>query len=248
MNKKLNFRIFSIIIALLVWEIFAHIINRPIIVPSIENVIFSLKELLISKSFYTNFGFTIMRIIITFLLDLLIALILGVFAYLIPKFETLIQPWESVFRSIPTMALIIASLIWFSSNYTPIFVSSAIIIPILYRNIVNALNNINKDMLEMIDLYKVPKIRRIFKVYIPSILPEVKTASRNSIGLLFKVMITSEVLSQPKYGIGAQFQIARSVLDTSMVFAISIIVIAFAYLLEGISDFLYTRGNNGYYM
>ncbi len=248
MKNKLNFKIISIILALITWEVFAHILNKPIIVPSIENVIISIKDLFTNKVFYINYSFTIFRIIETFFIDLIIALTLGTLAYLYPKLEILIQPWESVFRSVPTMALIIASLIWFSSDYTPLFVSSAIIIPIMYRSVVNALLDMDKEILEMIELYKVQKLRKIFKVYMPTIIPEIKTASRNSIGLLFKVMITAEVLSQPKYGIGAQFQIARAVLDTPMVFAISIVVIATAYLLEGLSDFLYKRGNNGYYL
>jgi NitT/TauT family transport system permease protein len=175
---------------------------------------------------------TLSRIALTFGLDLFLALLLGIPAGLHEKVEQIIRPVESTMRTIPTMGVVLLALIWLDTELTPIFVSSLIVFPILYRSVVDGIRNIDQKLVEFHSVHQVPFRKRLRCFYIPSLLPFLKTGTIASMGLGFKVMITAEVLSQPDLAVGTIFQIERAQLNTAGVMAWCVYLIAVASLFE----------------
>ncbi len=140
----------SVIIILVVWETSSAAVNQEIIIPSILTVGKELFKIISSVSAWTVIFWTITRILLTFILDFLLALLIGIPAGIYRNFEQAVRPLESAVRTVPTMGIILLSLIWLDSELTPVFVSSLIIFPILYRTVVDGIINIDRKLIDFI--------------------------------------------------------------------------------------------------
>ncbi len=222
----------SIISLLVIWEAVSAAVDQEIIIPSIVSVGRELAVILTSSTAWTVIFSTLSRIMITFILDLILALAAGIPAGINDNFEQAVRPVESAVRTVPTMGIILLSLIWLDSELTPIFVTSLIIFPILYRSVVGGIHNIDKKLIVFHKVHQIHFRRQLKYFYIPSMFPFLKTGTITSLGLGFKVMITAEVLSQPDRAIGTVFQIERAQLNTAAVMAWCVFMIAASSLFE----------------
>lgn len=222
----------SVFIILAVWETASVSVGQEIIIPSVVTVWKELFSIITSSSAWTVILSTMSRIIFTFTLDLSLALAVGIPAGIFISFEQAVRPLESAVRTVPTMGVILLSLIWLDSELTPVFVSSLIIFPILYRSVVDGIRNIDKKLIDFHKVHQIHFRRQLRFLYIPSMFPFLKTGTITSLGLGFKVMITAEVLSQPDKAIGTVFQIERAQLNTAAVMAWCIFMIGVSSLFE----------------
>ena len=224
----------SVLLILIIWELLSLKINQEIIIPSVFSVGRELLGILSSRSSWNVILWTLGRIFFTFFLDLFLALAVGIPAGINSKFEQAVRPVESSVRTVPTMGVILLSLIWLDSELTPVFVTSLIIFPILYRSVVDGIRNIDKKLIDFHKVHQIHFRKKLKFFYIPSMFPFLKTGTINSLGLGFKVMITAEVLSQPEKAIGTIFQIERAQLNTAAVIAWCVFMIAVSSLFEHI--------------
>ncbi|MEL3905627.1 MAG: ATP-binding cassette domain-containing protein [Treponema sp.] len=229
---RARYRFYGLAAGLALWQLLAVRIAHPLIIPRLEDVAVSTFFILTGADFAVTVTATLLRIAATIVIDTAAAFILGFAAGLSERVEAAFTPFETGMRAMPTMGLLLLSLIWFNSEITPVFVASLIAFPLLYRGVVNGVKNIDTRLIQMSAGFRVPLARKIIKLYIPSIQPFTLTAYSTALGLLVKVMVTAEVLSQPQKGIGTAFQIARAQLDTAAIFGWSIIVIAIAAAAE----------------
>lgn len=226
------YRLCGLAAGLGVWQAAAVLIAQPLIVPKLEAIAAAAAVILTGGHFLPAVAATLSRIAATIVIDTIAAFVLGIAAGISERIEAVLSPFETAMRAVPTMGVLLLSLIWFNSEITPVFVASLIALPILYRGVVNGVKNIDGRLITMSSGFRVPLLRRLIKLYIPSIRPFTLTAYSAALGLLVKVMVTAEVLSQPQRGIGTEFQIARAQLDTATIFGWAIIVIILAALME----------------
>ena len=226
------YRLCGLTAGLGIWQLTAMLIAQPLIVPKLEAIAAAVGNIFTGEDFFVTVAATLLRIAATIAIDTVIAFLLGIAAGVSERIEAALSPFETAMRAVPTMGVLLLSLIWFNSEITPIFVASLIALPLLYRGVVNGVKNIDISLIQMSTGFRVSFIRKLTQLYIPSIRPFTLTAYSATLGLLVKVMVTAEVLSQPRRGIGTEFQIARAQLDTATIFGWGIIVIIFAALME----------------
>ena len=226
------YRLCGLVAGLGLWQLTAVLIAQPLIVPRLEAIAAATVDILTGEDFFLTVAATLLRIAATIAIDTVIAFLLGIAAVVSARIEAALSPFETAMRAVPTMGILLLSLIWFNSEITPIFVASLIALPLLYRGVVNGVKNIDIRLIQMSTGFQVSFVRKLKQLYIPSIRPFTLTAYSATLGLLVKVMVTAEVLSQPRRGIGTEFQIARAQLDTATIFGWGIIVIVFAALME----------------
>ncbi len=214
------------------WEIISRAVGHEIIIPSLFLIVKEIIHILSSPELYNVILHTVMRIVLTFLIDFFLAVIIGIPAGLYKVMEELIRPLESAIRAVPTMGVILLALIWMESEIAPVFVTSLIIFPILYRSTVDSIHNLDRKLIEFHNVHHIPFSKKLRCFYIPAIFPFIRSSSVSALGLGFKVMITAEVLSQPKIAIGTIFQIERSQFNTAGVMAWCIIIISISSILE----------------
>lgn len=233
-NKKLNkkYQIISILIILTLWTIFAYVVDNTVKIPSPYETFIELIKIICNDKFLLQVTSTLTRVIISFSIAFVLGLVLGVVSGFNEGVYYLLNPIILILKSMPTMAVILLSLIWLGREISPILVCFLICFPIIYTAVVNGIVNIDKKLLEMTDIYRFTKSNKLKHLYLPSIKSALVTISATSFSLTIKVCIAAEVLSQPKYSMGTGFQMEKVALNTAGVLAWSVIAIVIAGIFE----------------
>lgn len=242
--KENKYWIVSILIVLLLWSCISNIINKEIILPSPYDVFKNLMIIVKDNYFLLIILSSLKRTIIGFVIALVLGVILGSLSGVFNSLYIILNPVVAFMKSAPTMGLIILALIWLDSESAPIAIGLMIVFPIIYNNIYLGMKQIDKKLIEMGKLYNLSKQDIFCSIYLPSLSPYIKSSLISGVGLNFKIIIATEVISQPKFGIGTNLQIERANLNTSAVFAWILIVVASVYIFDLIVEYLFSKYRN----
>ncbi|KYH28367.1 MULTISPECIES: ABC transporter permease [Clostridium] len=229
---KKSRKITILIFWLLIWELCSLFVNQSLFLPSPLEVLKVLLTLITETYFWKSVFSSISRVIIGLFLSIVIGIIAGVASGLNKFIEEILNPLILGIRAIPVMSIIILALVWFKSYYVSVFTAILTCFPIVYTNVVEGIKNVDIKLIEMAQIYKVKKKYIIKDIYLPSIRPYIVSGVLMCLGLGFKVTVSSEVLSTPKYSIGLNLLNSKSMLDTSELFAWTIVVILFSFIFE----------------
>lgn len=216
----------------IIWEGVALYIDNSLLFPRVSEIFLSLKNLVASGDFTLILWNTLSRFFISIVFSLILAIIFSVASYRYEVISFLLFPFIIFLRAVPTIAIIIVVLIWSSVEKVPIVVGMLILFPILYESILGGIKNVDKNLLKMSKVFKVPTKRVVRDIYIPSIYYSISSNIPSYMGLTFKVIIAGEVLSQESLSIGGEIFINKIYLESSNIFAWIIVVIVLNYLLE----------------
>ncbi len=231
-TKNKLFTLTSILALLLVWKLLAVFWNQELIMPSPEATLMQLWIVISDINFWPVVGATLGRGLIGFLISCGAGLILGFGAGFSPAIYWFLQPWVTVIRTTPVMSVVILAIIWFQSDIVPIFVTFLMIFPIIYSNVVTGIRNVDQQLLEMANMYRVKNRRIILELYLPAILPYLLAGASNAMGITWKVIIAAEILSQPLLAVGTRLMVAKIDLETAQVFAWTLVTIVISFIFE----------------
>ena len=234
-NKK--YLLFSIVIYIGLWQIAALIVDNNIAFPTVSEVGKAIYNIIAGKTFALLISTSIFRSIKALIFSLMISVILSIGSYLSKFIYNLINPLLSFIKSVPTMAFIVLLLIWVSKEYAPIIIGILISLPIFYDVVLNSLLNLDEEILEMCRVYNISIKDKITKIIFPSMIRETMKVLGSTAALIFKVVISAEVYSQPQYGIGASIQFEKINLNTSGIIAWMRIILAITYVFEILISF-----------
>ena len=239
-NKKLyqilnyTLPIVTVVLIVIVYAIISKVVNVELIAPSLGSVFKEFFAILGKAYFYKAVGGTLLRAFISYILSFVLALALAVLTKFYAPLRKAFSPIVALVRVLPTMSLILLALIWFNSFQSTVLVAFFVIFPMLYTGFCDAIESVDKDLIEMARVYSVDKRRLVTKLYIPQTLPSVFTSIKSSIGLNLKLVISAEVLAQTVDSMGVYMQLAKINLDTAVLLAWTIVAILLGGLIEGI--------------
>ncbi len=236
----------SVICSVVLWKLISVWVGKPVIIPSPEETLDNLIKIIKNPSFSTIMYYSLRRMFVGFTITISLALILGSISGIYKPVYYLLKPIVTIFKSIPTMAVILLAIIWLESEKAPMLVGALVCFPIMYQNVVEGIENADKKLIEMTKLYKISKFKIMKEVYLPSMKTYLLAALSTTSGLNIKIVIAAEVLCQPQISIGTNFQIERSNLNTGGVFAWSIIAIVIASSFDIILKYIKQRSKLGY--
>lgn len=239
--KNRRYAILSAVVVLLLWGMIAGIVNNPIKIPSPKETAFAFVTIVKGEYFYIEVVNSLKRILLSFLISLSCGVILGIVSGFVTPIYYLLKPIVLTQRAMPTMGVILLSLIWLNREIAPVLVGILVIFPIIYSAVVNGVRNIDKKLIEMVEIYHFSKKRKLIYLYLPSIRSSLMSVSAAVISLNIKIIIAAEVLSQPKHAIGTGFQIEKVALNTAGVLAWSIVAIILAGFFEWLIETLFTK-------
>lgn len=231
----------SLFFFLIIWEGVALYIDNSLLFPRIQEVFHSLVNLLLGEDFFFILWNSLSRFFISVVVALIFSIILAVLSYKYEFIKFLLSPFIVFLRAVPTIAIIILVLIWSSVERVPIVVGFLILFPILYEGILGGIKNVDKNLLKMSKVFKVPTSRVVRDIFIPSVYYSISSNIPSYVGLTFKVIIAGEVLSQESLSIGGEIFINKIYLESSNIFAWIIVVIILNYLLERGLKFINSR-------
>lgn len=231
----------SILVLLVLWEAVARIIGSQIIVPTPAATFIKLVRLLATPSFWTSVAATVSRGVLGFVISLAAGVLVGVAAGASSLIRSGVSPVLTVLRATPVMSVILLALIWFRTDWVPVFVAFLMVFPILCGNVMEGVRNVDVGLLRMAGVYEIPRKRVIAEIYLPSAVPYLIAAMRSAVGITWKVVVAAEVLSQPLHAVGTGLQLSKYRLDTAGVFAWTFVAIALTALSERALEWIERR-------
>lgn len=236
--ENILYPLFVVLIVFLIWQIAAWIIDVDLILPRPLAAIQNIGALFKNASFWTSLGWTYLRSLESFGLAFLIALLCSIFAYINRSCEKIFNPLMAIVRAIPTMSIILILVISLTPRIAPVIVSFIVISPTLYQSFLAGFKGIDQNLVEMVELYKVPKKKQIIKFYIPSVLPTILDNSAAGISLTIKLVIAAEALAQTRNSIGRMMQGAKVALEVEQLFALTILAVILSLFSEWLIRFI----------
>ena len=153
----------SVIFWLAVWAAAARIIDRELFLPGPLSVMAALSKLVSAGSYWLAISNSMLNIISGYLLAILIGLFLAVISYRVSAVCYFISLPLRIIRTIPVASFIILALLWISSRRLALLISFLMVIPIVYENVLEGLNNTDPELLEMAYIAKMPFMKKISK-------------------------------------------------------------------------------------
>ncbi|WP_326910774.1 ABC transporter permease [Sedimentibacter sp. MB31-C6] len=241
-SKYKNFLI--ILFWIIIWEIFALIINQEIYLPSPISTFQSLYKLLFSQDTYITILYSTYRTLFGFFISCILGIIFGYFCGINKYLFDLFNPLVSVIRTIPVMSIIIIAIIWFKDTNVPIFVAFLMCFPIIWTNTIYGIKETDIKLLQMCKVYNISKIHIVKSVYFYSALPYIKSGMLSALGISWKVTSAAEVLSLPKYSIGSHLYDSKVYLEIPDLFAWTLIILFLSILFEKTLKLLFKMGDS----
>lgn len=217
---------------LFLWQLAYWGVGRDVILPSPVNTFSTLGQMIIEQSFYQDVSATMLRVLSGIVISFASGLIAAVAAYLIPLLKDVLGFAVQILKSTPVMAVIIFALLWLSSDNVPIFVCFLMCYPIVYTNVLSGLESLNREYIEMSQVYHLRKRDMIHFIYIPFVAPHIKSALSLTTGLSWKTVVAAEVLSSPRFSMGYNLLNAKVYLETESLFAWIIAIVSLSMIFE----------------
>ena len=228
----------SIVFLYVLWYFVSMYIdkNMPynLVLPNPNLVLKKVVSLLGKSSTYLIIFSSFSRLLIALVFSFLGAIIIGTVASLSAAFDAFLRPYISSIRAIPVASMLIVILLWIGAKDAPIVICAMVVFPLFYEMILESIKNMEKSYLEVISLDSSFNFFVFRKVYIPSILNNLFISFIQSIGLGFKVLVMSELISYTEDSIGKKIYTSKLNLDIEGVFAWTIIIIAIVMIIEWI--------------
>ncbi|PKM51768.1 MAG: ABC transporter permease [Firmicutes bacterium HGW-Firmicutes-7] len=233
-NKTLFHKVCALLFLIFIWHIVAWIINEELFVPTPFSTFKALNSLVFDSDFWVVIGTSIYRVLLGFTISIVIGIITGIASGLNKMIYELFHPMIVIVKSTPVLSFIIIALLWFDSGDVPIFICFLMCYPIIWTSVVQGIKQVDIDLLEMAKIYQI-KTRYVIKnIYIPTAIPYLISGILSGLGLGWKVTVAAEVLSHPKYSIGAYLHDAKIYLESDQLFAWTIVVIILSMVFENI--------------
>lgn len=230
--------VLSCLAIVLVWWVAAVALDVPVILPAPDEVLRTTIGLFGSKTFLSNIGGTVLRALYSFVLITLCGTLCGVLAGRFVAFRKAIAPLVALFKATPVMSVILLAFIWLGTSAVPVFSAFLMAFPVMFVQTMDAYSNIDEKLEQMCMVYGIEGPCRMKYLIIPSMMPQILTGARQTLSMVWKVVIAAEVIVLPKYGIGRSLQLAQIQLETNVVLAWTIVAVLLTALGDAAFDLL----------
>lgn len=217
---------------ILLWQIISHIVDNELLLPGPLDTAGGLFSLLVDTQFYADIASTVSRCLIAIALSLAIGAILALISYRVGFVRDILSLPVAFLKSVPIMAVAIYMIFLLSSGNVPVLVCFILCFPIVYTNLLQGLDSMDRIYLEMSIVYGLDTGKVIRYIYIPQLYPYFKSAVSLIAGMSWKAIVTAEVLSIPKFSLGYELMNAKYYLRTELLFAYVLTIVALSVSFE----------------
>ena len=214
------------------WHILAVSMDNFLLLPTPVQVLRRLGELMAEKTFWHITAVSIGRILLGTVAAMAVGVVLAVLSTASAFVDALISPAITVVRASPVASFAILVLIWVERDFVPVLICGMMVLPVIYSNVCAGIRGVDVQLLEMAEVYRLPKVRVLRRIYIPSVLPYFRAACSSALGLGWKAGIAAEVLTVPKSSIGRMIADSKLYLMTEDLFAWTLLVVVLSLLLQ----------------
>lgn len=217
---------------LAVWALLALAVDNRILLATPSEAAAELIALLGKSSFYRTAAMSLLRIGAGFLTGFTAAVLLAAGSSRFPLLAEFLSPVMSLLKSIPVASFVVLLLIWWGSSFLAVAICFLVVLPNIYISTLEGLKNVDRELLEMAKVFRLPFRNRFFYIYRPALRPYLYSSMKVALGMSWKSGVAAEVIGTPDYSIGERLYLSKVYLDTAGVFAWTAVVILFSFLFE----------------
>lgn len=233
-NRAL-FLVFSLIIGVLIWYLFARILALPtFILPGpglvLQRFVRSISEGQLTRHILA----TLIEVLAGLFLGGITASILGYLLAKSPSLEKLISPYVVASQSIPVVAIAPLLVIWFGPGiFSKILICSLMVFfPILINTVVG-LREVPQDLRDLMRSLQASRMQTFWKLEVPAALPIFLGGLRVGATLSVIGAVVGELVGADR-GLGFLINVGRGQYDTALVFVSVITLIIMAMTFYGL--------------
>lgn len=238
-------KIEKILVPLIFWfAIFwglSLIVNNSILFPSPLAVLVKMSEKLISYSFWLLFFKTGLKIVFALILSQSLGVIFAYLSYRSSFMRGISDSFMAFVKTSPVAVLTIILLVWLPASLISIFLVILVVLPQTYLSLLSSLDNIDRDVREMLDIFRVGSKNRLKYVYGRLMFQTLLSSFSFVWGFAWKSGISGEIISQARQSFGNLFYQAKIYLEIDEIFAYSILLVLLTFLLEKLILYLIRR-------
>lgn len=219
---------------LAIWILVAKKINSPYILPNPKDVLSCLGNLITKADFWLISFTSLLRVAMGILLSFFIGIILAICTTHFKLVRLFLSPLLTAIKSTPVASFIILAFVWMQTDIIPIFITSLIVIPMVWSNISEGILAVDPLLVEVTKIYRFSPTKKLFRLYIPTIAPYFMATCKSALGMAWKAGIAAEILAPPEKSIGGEIIEAKRWLEMPTMFAWTVVVILLSLLFEKI--------------
>ena len=237
-QKKNNIKLWTIAFWLFIWQIASMVLNKQILLASPQSVGRCLISLVQTIAFWKAIWFSFERITAGFFCAVFLGLLLSALAQKIKFVREILALPVAILKATPVASFIVLVLIWMPSRNLSVLISFIMAFPVIYTNLLEGFKNLDRQLLEMAEVFQMTFWRKIYYVYFGGLLTYFRSACAIAIGMCFKAGIAAEIIGLPKGSIGENLYNAKIYLETPSLFAWTFVIIAVSVIFEKLFQLL----------
>lgn len=155
----------------------------------------------------------------------------GILLAEVPALSRLLRPYILASQLVPKLALGPLFIIWFGFGMTPTVVITALIcfFPLM-ENTLTGISEVDPARRELFRMLGAGRFKTLLRLKLPAALPVIMAGLRVAVVLALVGAVVGEFIGG-RIGLGASIIAAQSVMDSSLIFALFIVITALGMLL-----------------
>lgn len=214
-----------LVVLLAGWEVWCRLGNVPaLIVPAPSSVFATLWGEIASGRLFPHLAVTATEMTLGLALGSVIGLGAGILLAEVDFLRRLLHPYIVASQVVPKLALGPLFIIWFGFGLTPTVVITALIcfFPLM-ENTLTGLSRVDPSRRELFRMLGASRLQTLRRLTLPSALPVILAGFRVAVVLALVGAVVGEFIGG-RAGLGASIIAAQSVMDSSLMFALFIVI------------------------
>ncbi len=239
--KKSLTLIISIAVWLLLWELLSRLVDIDFVFPGVVATFRRLFELVITTVFWRTVLYSLGRILLGLLLGVAIGVLLSTVCKLLPFAYPFISIGITAIKSTPVASIVMLMWVIIGSANLPTVIAIMMVTPVIWQNLIDGYNAIDKNLIEVAQIFNFSKKKTFRYVYMPALLRYFIPACLTSVGLAWKSGIAAEVIAYTRNSIGKYIYNAKTTFEGDSLLAWTLVVIFISLAFEALIKYLYRR-------
>lgn len=231
-----KFNIFYSVVAVLlmwaVWLIAFAAVGNEYLVPEFASSAREFFTLFANGFFWKSLGWSLLRVVIAFLLSFLLAFGCACVAAVFKPFSAFMSPVVALFRTLPTMAVLLIILVWLTPRTAPIAVVVLVLFPMIYTQTSMEIESVDGGLLEMAKVYRLTPKQKLSCIYLPKLAPHTVEQTGTNLSFGLKLTVSAEVMASTYTALGGMMTEAQSYLNRPRLAALTLVTVVFGLMLE----------------
>ena len=243
---KYGLPILSVTVWIGIWAFAAWRVGVPFVLPSPASVFRDFFSLFAGKRLYLALLYSLASLVAGYFAGVVLGILFAVPSALSKLFDSLVSPIFTVIRATPVASFIIIAWLFLSNRILPGFICFLMTVPIVWSSVSAGIRSLDPAMLEVARVYRFSFGKTVRMYLFPTLSPFLSSGLSTALGLGWKATIAAEILVRSPETLGYWIWDAKAWnVDTSFLFAWTLVVILFSILFDFLLRVLFRKKGKG---